>query len=217
MSNEPTNIEKWELSKTKQFLHDECDPSRGIISLADEIDADTLYLFTLRMYAMKPDQSLLILLNSPGGNVQAGMGIYDLIKAHKGTTTIRVIGEACSMACVILQAGDIRQAMPNSVLMHHVGTFGMEGHAKNMKHYAAFYKKQSERIDSIMLQRVNERIAKSIEATKLIKLTDTAGAESLEEEKLKTKAWWTERDLWDNWMFPEDAIAIGLLDSIYNG
>lgn len=63
-----------------------------------------------------------ILLNTPGGSVVDGLAIHDLLSALDNHLTIRVVGEACSMGAVILQAADHRAMAKHAVLMLHDGS-----------------------------------------------------------------------------------------------
>lgn len=99
----------------------------GILFLDNEIDEcafsvfcrDLLYLRLLEPTQGKP---IWIILNSPGGEVLHGLGIYDFIKSitNSGTeVNILAMGEAASMATVILQAGSKRYSMPNTQFLVH--------------------------------------------------------------------------------------------------
>lgn len=73
------------------------------------------------------NEELDVHINSYGGLVDSGLAIYQIIKAHKGTTTVYVDGAACSIASIIAFAGD-ELVMPESSLMMihlpYVGTIG---------------------------------------------------------------------------------------------
>lgn len=148
------------------------------------------------LFNLDPDYPVTILLNCPGGDEVQGMAIYDLIRASPCHVTIRVIGEACSMGTVILQAADIREALPNAIIMHHTGEGNpISGHKINVKKYVKFSEKYDDIIDNIMLGRVNEKRSKE-------------GFES------RSLAWWKKEDTWDRWLSPREAIELGLLDTV---
>lgn len=171
-------------------------PTRTLM-LFGEVDEALLDRATsaFHLFSAKTDP-VTVLLNSPGGDVAQGMAIYDLIKNSEAPVTIRVVGEACSMGAVILQAGDVREAYENSVIMHHVGEMSFSGHAENVKLNQQFEVKYGNRIDLIMLESINEKLEK-------------------DGQKPKTMAWWKKHDLWDRWLTADEAIEMGLLDSIY--
>lgn len=181
------------------FLDSGIDVPGRTIYLKGDIDDDTLDIVTSGFHLMPKNQPVTVIVNSGGGDTWAGMGIYDTIKAHGADVTVRVVGKACSMACVILQAGAIREATANSVLMHHVGEVEYaSNHPRNFKELSKFSEKHDERIDVLMLARVNEKMKET-------------------KKTLWTMTKWKERDTWDRWFFPEDAIEMGLLDRIYEG
>jgi ATP-dependent Clp protease protease subunit len=178
------------------FMESGIDVPGRTIHVCDDIDDETLSQVTMGFHLMQEDSPITILLNSGGGDTISGMGIYDLIKGHSAEVTVRVIGQAMSMACVILQAADIRQSTPNSVLMHHVGQWEFSaGHPKNIKATLAFTEKHDARIDEIMLARINER-------------NEETGREPW------TMTRWRNYDTWDKYLFPLEAIELGLLDAI---
>lgn len=87
----------------------------------------------LAMYAGK---DITVWIDSYGGGVFAGAGIYNALKEHKGKVTVKVDGKAMSMASVIAMAGDEIQMSPVAVMMiHNPSTFAW-GEAKDMRHAA---------------------------------------------------------------------------------
>lgn len=67
---------------------------------------------------------ITIYINSPGGSVNAGLAIYDYMRAMKSPITTVCIGNACSMGAIIFLAGDRRLVMPHSEIMIHDASFG---------------------------------------------------------------------------------------------
>ncbi|VVC42029.1 ClpP, histidine active site,Clp protease proteolytic subunit /Translocation-enhancing protein [Cinara cedri] len=74
-------------------------------------------------------------INSPGGSVTAGLGIYDTMMYIKPEVSTWCIGQACSMGSVLLAAGakGKRHALPHSRIMIHQPSGGMQGKASDMK------------------------------------------------------------------------------------
>ncbi|XP_050425409.1 ATP-dependent Clp protease proteolytic subunit [Adelges cooleyi] len=74
-------------------------------------------------------------INSPGGSVTAGLGIYDTMMYIKPEISTWCIGQACSMGSVLLAAGQKgkRHSLPNSRIMIHQPSGGMQGKASDMK------------------------------------------------------------------------------------
>jgi len=180
------------------FLQYNIDVPGRVIFINGSIDNSTLDQVVSGLHLIGPGKEVTILINSPGGDLTAGLGIYDAISFYGGPVTGRVIGEACSSACILLQACDLREASPHSTLMHHVGEAAYNNHAKNFQLFAEYYKKQLELIDHLMLNRINL-------------------ARKERGEDLKGLAWWREKNQWDRWLMPEEALSLGLIDRLYIG
>lgn len=172
------------------------DVSGKTIFLNDSIDRDSLNQIILGIHLIGGDQNITLLLNSGGGDLSAGLGIYDALRECTGTITGRVVGEACSAACILLQACDIREASPNSTIMHHVGEASIDTHAENFRLFSEFYKRQLDKVDEIMLNRINYT-------------RTTRGDKELTMKK------WKDINRFDSWLFPEEAVELGLLDRIH--
>lgn len=181
------NMDKW--------LEHGTDPERNTVLINGEIDGAAADRVLSAFHLFDPNKPVLVILNSEGGSEFSGLAIYDTIKAHPSEVTIRVMGEASSMAAVILQAGDVRQASPHSTIMTHIGSWGVEGtHKKNAKRYLQHSEKMDKILDQIMLSRVNEKHS----------------------DHPKTMEWWSRREQFDNWMMAAEALELGLIDEIYD-
>lgn len=116
-------------------------------------------IYTRALYAMEliSHEPITVILNSPGGSVVAGMAIYDAIRACKSTVKIIVYGQACSMGCVLLQAGDERLLGEHAVIMFHAGEDGGgRMHPEAVKRWVKFMDKYNTKIDTVLLQRMRE-------------------------------------------------------------
>ncbi len=192
-----TEVSKLELDRVKFLYETGIDLNTSTMYINQEIDDELLARVTVAFIALK-DRPITILLNSAGGDVWVGMAIIDQMRAHKHPVTVKINGVAASMACVIAQAAAKRVASPNAILMHHVGSIEVpEGHYKNVKKLIAFNDKYSERVNQLMLDRVNEKRA-------------------ADKEDPRTMAWWKEFDSFDRWYTAEEALQIGFIDEIEN-
>ncbi len=70
--------------------------------------------------------AITVEINSPGGDMEAGLAIADTIRLSKAPVTTCAAGQASSMASVILAVGKHRQALKNTTIMVHQGSFGMQ-------------------------------------------------------------------------------------------
>ena len=109
-----------------------------IIFLGTEIDdytANTLQAQLLYLDSVDPGKDISIYINSPGGSVHAGLGIYDTMQfVHSDVATI-CTGMAASMAAVLLVAGKDgkRSALPHSRVMIHQPMGGAQGQASDIE------------------------------------------------------------------------------------
>ena len=76
-----------------------------------------------------PDKDIEVYINSPGGDVMAGLAIYDTMKHIKPDIATTCVGMAASMGAVLLSGGTKgkRAALPNSRIMIHQGSAGFQG------------------------------------------------------------------------------------------
>ncbi|MCD6450323.1 MAG: ATP-dependent Clp endopeptidase proteolytic subunit ClpP [Thermotogaceae bacterium] len=89
----------------------------------------------LFLEAQDPDKDIYLYINSPGGSVTAGLAIYDTMQYVKPDVVTIVVGQAASMAAVLLAAGaeGKRYALPNSRIMIHQPLGGAQGPAKDVE------------------------------------------------------------------------------------
>lgn len=123
---------------TMSKLHD-LDPSsmllkQRIIFLGSQVDdfaADVIISQLLLLDAEDPTKDIKLFINSPGGSVTAGMGIYDAIKLCKADISTVCFGLAASMGAFLLASGTKgkRYCMPNSRVMIHQPLGGASGSA----------------------------------------------------------------------------------------
>lgn len=109
-----------------------------IIFLGTEIDAytaNTLQAQLLYLDSVDPGKDISIYLNSPGGSVYAGLGIYDTMQFVTSDVTTICTGMAASMAAVLLVAGaeGKRSALTHSRVMIHQPMGGAQGQASDIE------------------------------------------------------------------------------------
>ena len=83
--------------------------------------ANSVIALLLFLESEDPDKDILLYINSPGGQVSAGLGIYDTMQFIKCDVSTVVIGQACSMGSFLAQAGAAgkRIVLPESRTMIH--------------------------------------------------------------------------------------------------
>ncbi|UCF31163.1 MAG: ATP-dependent Clp endopeptidase proteolytic subunit ClpP [bacterium] len=112
-----------------------------IIFLGTAIDdtvSNLLIAQLLYLEAESPDQDVHIYINSPGGSVSAGLAIYDTLRYIKPEIETICIGQAASMAALILSAGTRgkRLALPHARIMIHQPMGGFSGQASDIDIHA---------------------------------------------------------------------------------
>jgi len=109
-----------------------------IIFLGTQIDdytANTLQAQLLYLDSVDPGKDISIYINSPGGSVTAGLGIYDTMQFIQSDVATICTGMAASMAAVLLVAGKEgkRSALPHSRVMIHQPMGGVQGQASDIE------------------------------------------------------------------------------------
>ena len=109
-----------------------------IIFLGTEIDdytANTLQAQLLYLDSTDPEKDISIYINSPGGSVTAGLGIYDTMQFISSDVATICTGMAASMAAVLLVSGTEgkRSALPHSRVMIHQPLGGVQGQASDIE------------------------------------------------------------------------------------
>ena len=126
-----------------------------IIFIDQEIDdhlASVVVAQLLFLEAEDPEKDINIYINSPGGSVTAGMGIYDTMKYVKPDIATICFGMAASMGAVLMTAGTKgkRFALPNAEIMIHQPLGGAKGQASDIKIQAEWMQKTKEKLNKIL-------------------------------------------------------------------
>lgn len=102
-------------------------------ALANVVVAQLLFL-----ESEDPDKDVMMYVNSPGGDIFAGLAIYDTIQALRCPVATYCVGQAASMASLILAAGTAgkRNALPHARVILHQPLAGMQGQATDIEIHA---------------------------------------------------------------------------------
>ena len=139
-----------------------------IIFLGTPIDDEVANIITaqlLYLESISKKDPIQIYINSPGGYVHAGLGIYDTMQYIKPNVSTICIGRAASMGAFLLSAGEKgkRFALPNADIMIHQPLGGTQGQAEDIRIQAEKIIQIRERINKILSERTGqplERISK---------------------------------------------------------
>lgn len=132
-----------------------------IIFLGSAIDDDVANLVIAQLLflaAEDPEKDIHLYINSPGGSVTAGMGIYDTMQFIKPDVSTICVGMAASMGSLLLTAGakGKRFALPNSEVMIHQPLGGVRGQATDIKIHADWILKTKQKLNQIYVDRTGQ-------------------------------------------------------------
>ncbi|MEF2243376.1 MULTISPECIES: ATP-dependent Clp endopeptidase proteolytic subunit ClpP [unclassified Paenibacillus] len=132
-----------------------------IIFLGSAIDddvANSIIAQLLFLAADDPEKDIHLYINSPGGSVTAGMGIYDTMQFIKPDVSTICMGMAASMGSLLLTAGakGKRFALPNAEVMIHQPLGGVRGQATDIKIHADWILKTKQKLNQIYVDRTGQ-------------------------------------------------------------
>ena len=161
-----------------------------IIFLVGQINDNVASLITAQLLFLEaedPKKEIYFYINSPGGLVTAGLGIYDTIQYIKPEVSTICIGQAASMGSFLLAAGENgkRFSLPNSRIMVHQPSAGFQGQATDIEIHANEVLSLKKRLNEIY----SKHTGKSVDEIK----------SALER---------------DNFMTASDAKSFGLIDTV---
>ncbi|MAS78742.1 MAG: ATP-dependent Clp endopeptidase, proteolytic subunit ClpP [Candidatus Marinimicrobia bacterium] len=136
-----------------------------IIFLGTPIDdtvASLIIAQLLFLEAENSDKDIFLYINSPGGYVSSGLGIFDTMNYIKPNVATICMGAASSMAAVLLAGGTPgkRSALPNSRVMIHQPLGGAEGQASDIKIQADEILRLRQKLNSILSKSTKQTIKK---------------------------------------------------------
>jgi len=161
-----------------------------IIFLVGAINDNVASLVTAQLLFLEsenPKKEIFFYINSPGGLVTAGLGVYDTMQYIKPPVSTLCIGQASSMGSFLLAAGEKgkRFSLPNSRIMVHQPSAGFEGQATDIEIHANEILSLKKRLNEIYAKHTG----RSVDEIK----------KALERDKFMT---------------PEDAKSFGLIDKV---
>lgn len=188
----PTIIEERRLNVAQMDVFSRLMMDR-IIFLGAPIDDDVANIIQAQLLFLEtqdPERDVQIYINSPGGSVSAGLGIYDTMQLIAPEVSTICTGMAASMGAVLLTAGakGKRSALPHSRVMIHQPLGGVQGQASDIEITAREILKYKQELYEILANHSRQPI-----------------------EKIAADA---DRDYW---MRAEEAKAYGLIDEVLIG
>jgi ATP-dependent Clp protease, protease subunit len=153
----------------------------------DDVVANLIVAQLLYLAQEDPDRDIQMYINSPGGQVDAGLAIYDTMHLIQPQVATTCIGMAASMGAVLLAGGGKgkRSALPNSRILIHQASSGFQGTAADIEVQARELLRLETRMQELLAADTGqpvERIARDINR--------------------------------DYWMSAQDALAYGIIDTV---
>lgn len=186
----PSILEERQLNVTQMDVFSRLMMDR-IIFLGTEVNdytANVIQAQLLYLDSADNDRNISIYLNTPGGSVYAGLGIYDTMQFIKSKVGTICTGMAASMGAVLLVAGEkgMRAALPHSRVMIHQPMGGIQGQASDIEITAKEILKLKDELYQIIADHSSQTL-----------------------ERIRQDA---DRDFW---MTSKEALEYGMIDSIY--
>ena len=187
----PSILEERQLNVTQMDVFSRLMMDR-IIFLGTEVNdytANVIQAQLLYLDSVDSDRDISIYLNTPGGSVYAGLGIYDTMQFVKSKVATLCTGMAASMGAVLLVAGEkgMRAALPHSRVMIHQPLGGIQGQASDIEITAREILKLKDELYQIISDHSGQTI-----------------------EKIRQDA---DRDYW---MTAKEALEYGMIDKVYS-
>ena len=134
-----------------------------IVFIGTAIDDDVANIVTAQLLFLEsedPEKDVSIYINSPGGSVTAGLAIYDTMQYVKPPVTTICLGQAASMAAVLLASGakGKRFAVPNARIMIHQLSGGFSGQASDIEIQAREALRLKTTLDEILSRHTGQPI-----------------------------------------------------------
>lgn len=133
----------------------------------DDMVANLVIAQLLFLESEDPDKDISLYINSPGGSVDSGLGIYDTMQYIKSDVSTICVGMAASMAAVLLAAGTKgkRFALPHSRIMVHQPAGGTQGQAVDIEIHAKEILRLRESLNQILSKHTNQTVDKILKDT----------------------------------------------------
>jgi ATP-dependent Clp protease protease subunit len=136
-----------------------------IVFIGNAIDDDIANLVIAQLLFLEaedPDKDVNLYINSPGGYVTAGMAIYDTMQFIKPQVATVCIGQASSMAAVLLAGGAAgkRTALPNARILIHQPMGGAKGQATEIEIHAREILRMREELNKILAKHTGQSLSR---------------------------------------------------------
>lgn len=136
-----------------------------IVIMGEPIDdhvANVLIAQFLFLEAEDPTKDISLYINSPGGHITAGMAIYDTMRYIKSKVSTLCLGQASSMAAILLAAGEpgMRYSLPHSRILIHQPLGGFQGQASDIDIHAKEILRLREELNMLLAEHTGQSVKK---------------------------------------------------------
>ena len=164
-----------------------------VIMLGTDVNAQSANLIVAQLLFLnreEPDKKIQLYIHSPGGEVYAGMAIYDTMRSIQAPVSTTAVGWTASFGTVVLIAGTkgLRYALPNATIHMHQPLGGVQGQASDIVIAAKEYQRMKDMLTDIFVEQTGQA----------------------RETILRDK----DRDCFFN---PQEAVEYGLIDAVIEG
>lgn len=130
-----------------------------IVGPIDDYTANLVVAQLLFLESENPDKDISIYINSPGGIVTAGLGVYDTMQFIKPDVSTMCVGQAASMGALLLAGGAAgkRYCLPNARVMIHQPLGGVQGQASDIAIHAEETLKIKKRLNQILAYHTGQK------------------------------------------------------------
>jgi ATP-dependent Clp protease, protease subunit len=134
-----------------------------IVFLGTAVDSDIANLIVAQLVHLEsedPEKDIALYINSPGGEVYAGMAIYDTMQFIKPDVQTICFGMAMSMGAILLAGGTAgkRMSLPNAKIMIHQGSAGYRGQATDIEIQAREILHMRRRMDEVLAKHTGQTV-----------------------------------------------------------
>ena len=135
-----------------------------IIFVTGEVEDHMATLIVAQLLFLEsenPDKDIFMYINSPGGVVTSGLGIYDTMQYIKPKVATLCMGQACSMGSLLLTAGEkgMRYCLPNARVMIHQPSGGFRGQATDIEIHAKEILELKRRLNDLYVKHTGQKLS----------------------------------------------------------
>ena len=131
-----------------------------LVGPVEDMGANVIIAQLLFLESENPEKDVSIYINSPGGSVTAGMGIYDTMQFIKPDVSTLCVGQAASMGAFLLAAGakEKRFCLPNARVMIHQPSAGFSGQASDIAIHAKEVLGLKKKLNELMAEHTGQSV-----------------------------------------------------------